>query len=472
MNQARVAVRAAALDLSGRNGYAVPRRVGFGCLRPGLIFLVRAESGMKRIRTNRRRFLKSLASAGAAAVVFPSPVIAQRMGPHIVIIGGGFAGATCARSLKKAVPRLGVTLVEPNAVYTALPMSNAVIAGLRDLKQQQFDYAAIQSDGVTLAPSAATAVDPHARSVTLADGTKLAYDRLVVAPGIDFRWEAIRGYSEAASSVIPHAWKGAEQIALLRRQIESMDDGGTIVISAPVNPARCPPAPYERASLIAYYLKSKKPRSKVIVLDSKDSFTMQRLFEGAWKILYPGLIEWVSLSDGGSLTSVDVESRTLVTDFDKYKATVANIIPPQKAGRVAEIASVADRTGWCPVDPVSFASKLQPNIHVIGDAAIAGAMPRSASAANSQAKICAAAIARLTVGELPATSTLTSSCYSLIAPDYAISQRGTYRPVAGQYNEVEGGAIVSPLAASSTLRRAEAEQAGAWYQSITGAVFG
>jgi sulfide dehydrogenase [flavocytochrome c] flavoprotein subunit len=465
-------VRAAALDLSGPNSYVVPRRVGFGRLQSGLIFLVRAESGMKRIRTNRRRFLGSLAAAGAAAAVFPAPVIAQGIGPHIVIIGGGFAGATCARSLKKAVPRLGVTLVEPNAVYTASPMSNAVIAGLRDFKQQQFDYAAIQSDGVTLAFSAATAVDPHARSVSLADGVKLAYDRLVVAPGIDFRWDAIRGYNEAASSVIPHAWKGAEQIALLRQQIESMDDGGTVVISAPVNPARCPPAPYERASLIAYYLKSKKPRSKVIVLDAKDSFTMQRLFESAWKELYPGLIEWVSPSVGGSLISVDVASRMLFTDFDKYKAAVANIIPPQKAARVAEIAGVADRTGWCPVDPVSFASKLQPNMHVIGDAAIAGAMPRSASAANSQAKICAAAIASLSAGELPAMPTLTSSCYSLIAPHYAISQRGAYRPVAGQYNEVEGGAIVSPLAASSMVRQTESEQAGAWYRSITGEVFG
>ena len=427
---------------------------------------------MTRIRTNRRRFLKSLAATGAVAAVFPCPVIAQGMGPHIVIIGGGFAGATCARTLKKAVPRLGVTLVEPNAVYTASPMSNAVIAGLRDLKQQQFDYAAIQSDGVTLAFSAATAVDPHARSVSIADGAKLAYDRLVVAPGIDFRWDAIRGYSEAASSVIPHAWKGAEQIALLRRQIESMDDGGTVVVSAPVNPARCPPAPYERASLIAYYLKTRKPHSKVIVLDAKDGFTMQRLFESAWKELYPGLIEWVSLSDGGALVSVDVASRTLVTDFDKYKAAVANIIPPQKAGRVAEMAGVADRTGWCPVDPVSFASKLQPNIHVIGDAAIAGAMPRSASAANSQAKICAAVIARLIAGDLPAVPTLTSSCYSLIAPDYAISQRGTYRPITDQYTEVAGGAIVSPLAASSMVRRTEAEQAGTWYRSITGEVFG
>jgi sulfide dehydrogenase [flavocytochrome c] flavoprotein chain len=421
---------------------------------------------------SRRQLLKSATAAGVLSAIFPSPLLAQGTSPHVIVVGGGFAGATCARALMKAAPHLAVTMVEANPVYTAPPMSNAVIAGLRTLNLQQFEYAGVQRDGVVLALSAAAAVDPRARSVTLANGSKLNYDRLVIAPGIDFRWNAIQGYSEAAAAVIPHAWKGGNQIALLRRQLEAMEDGGTVVISVPVNPARCPPAPYERASLIAHYLKTKKPHSKVIVLDAKDGFTMQRLFEGAWKELYAGLIEWVSISDGGSLISVDVASRTLVTDFDKYKASVANIIPPQKAGRLAEIAGVADRTGWCPVDPVSFASKLQPNIHVIGDAAIAGAMPRSASAANSQAKICAAAIARLTAGEPPRTPTLNSSCYSLIAPDYAISQRGTYRPVAGQYVEAENGAIVSPLAASTTVRQTEAEQAGAWYQSITREVFG
>jgi NADPH-dependent 2,4-dienoyl-CoA reductase/sulfur reductase-like enzyme len=245
-----------------------------------------------------------------------------------------------------------------------------------------------------------------------------------------------------------------------------------VVITSPVNPARCPPAPYERASLIAHYLKTRKPRSKVIVLDAKDGFTMQRLFEAAWKELYPGLIEWVSLSNGGVLSSVEVATRTLVTDFDKYKAAVANVIPPQKAGRLADITGVADRTGWCPVDPVSFASLLQPNIHVIGDAAIAGAMPRSASAAYSQAMICADAIARLFAGKTPAPPTLTSTCYSLIGPDYAISQSSRYRPVKDQYSEADGGAVISPLGAPRAARAAEAKQSGHWYRTITREVFG
>jgi sulfide dehydrogenase [flavocytochrome c] flavoprotein subunit len=425
---------------------------------------------MTSARVNRRRFLAS-AAAGVTAAVLARPAIAQGVGPHVVIAGGGFAGASCARALKQLAPRLSVTLVEPKKIYTAAPMSNAVIAGLRELKQQQFDYGEIQAHGVVLAFSAAKAVDPHARSVTLDDGMKLVYDRFVVAPGIDFRWSAIEGYREADAGTIPTAWKDAAQVALLRRQLEAMQDGGTVVISVPVNPSRCPPAPYERASLIAYYLQTKKPRSKVIVLDAKESFTMQTLFQNAWKELYPGLIEWVSVSYGGSLARVDVASRTLTTDFDKYAAAVANIIPPQIAGRLATIAGVANRTGWCPVDPVTFASKLQPNIHVIGDAALAGAMPRSASAANSQANICAAAILKLLAGEAPETPTLHSSCYSLISPDYAISQLGTFRPFGGDYKEIAGGAIISPLNAPRALRRTEAEKAATWYRSLTGQVF-
>jgi NADPH-dependent 2,4-dienoyl-CoA reductase/sulfur reductase-like enzyme len=416
--------------------------------------------------------LKSTMAAASAAILAPA-VRAQGAGARVVVIGGGFGGATCARALRKADPRLAVTLVEQNRTYTASPMSNAVIAGLREPTEQQFGYDKLVAEGIRLALSAATRIDPQTRSVTLASGDPpLAYDRLVLSPGIDFRWDAIAGYDEAAAALVPHAFRGGDQIMLLRRQLEAMDDGGLVVISAPVNPARCPPAPYERASLIAHYLKARKPRSKVIVLDAKDSFTMQRLFQNAWAELYPGMVEWMSLSSGGVLASVDPKTRTLATDFDTYEAAVANVIPPQKAGRIAELAGVADRTGWCPVDPMTFESKLQPNIHVIGDAAIAGAMPRSASAAHSQAGICAAAIVALSAGRTPAAPTLTSSCFSLLAPDYAISQRGTYRPVNDQYNESEPGIIVSPLAAERAARSAEAKEAAAWWADITAGVFG
>jgi NADPH-dependent 2,4-dienoyl-CoA reductase/sulfur reductase-like enzyme len=426
---------------------------------------------MARTLIDRRRLLSTAMAALSAAIASPA-VRAQGGGPRVVVVGGGFGGAACARALRKADPRIAVTLVEANRTYAASPMSNAVIAGLRDLSQQQFGYDKIARDGIAVALSAATAIDPQARSVTLADGTKLAYDRLVLAPGIDFRWGAIAGYDEAAAGLMPHAYKGADQIALLRRQLDSMEDGGLVAISAPVNPARCPPAPYERASLIAHYLKRNKPRSKIVIFDAKDTFAMHELFEESWKALYPGLIDWRAVGDDGLIAAVEPKTRTLVTDFDKYKAAVANVIPPQKAGHVAELAGVADRTGWCPVDPVTFESKLQPNIHVIGDAAIAGAMPRAASAAQTEARICAAAIAALLAGKTPAAPTLTSSCFSLIAPDYAISQRSTFRPAHDQYEESPPGIVVSPRNAAPAVRAGEAKEADAWFAEITAAVFG
>jgi sulfide dehydrogenase [flavocytochrome c] flavoprotein subunit len=422
-------------------------------------------------RANRRQLLKA-AAASAAAAAFPAPMLGQNLGPPVVVIGGGFGGAACARTLRKADPRIVVTLVEANATYTAMPHSNAVIGGVAELSQQQFGYDKIKSDGVDIALSAATTIDADKKVVSLTDGGRLFYERLVISPGIEFRDASIQGYDAAAKANMPAAFNNGAEVALLRRQLEAMDDGGTVVIAAPVLPARCPPAPYERASLIAHYLKAKKPKSKVIVLDAKESFTMQKLFEAAWAELYPGMIEWVGVSQGGALSKVDEATKTLSTDFDEYKAAVASIIPPQQAGRAASLAGVADRTGWCPVDPVTFVSKIKPDIHVIGDAAIAGTMPRSASAAQSQAQICAAAIAALLAGKQPAAPTLTSSCYSLIAPDYAISQKGTYRPQDDQYIEAEGSPVISPQDAPRTTRKTEADEAVAWFRTITGAVFG
>ena len=271
---------------------------------------------------------------------------------------------------------------------------------------------------------------------------------------------------------MPHAWKAGDQTALLRRQLEAMEDGGVVVMSAPANPFRCPPGPYERASLIAHYLKTSKPRSKLIVLDAKDAFSKQRLFEAAWKELYAGLLEWVPLSFGGQVTAIDVASKTLVTEFGSHRADVANVIPPQRAGAIAEAAGVADRTGWCPIDPATFESRLQPNIHVLGDAAIAGAMPKSAFAANSQAKVCAAAIAQLLRGEAPAAQKLVNTCYSLIAPDYGISIAGVYYPKDGMLADVEGAGGASPQDVPLSFRQDEARHAESWFGTITTEVFG
>ena len=424
------------------------------------------------MKTSRRELLKLGVTAAAGAALFPTRAWAQSTAARVVVVGGGFAGASCARALRQTDRRIAVTLVEPNPTFTACPLSNAVIAGLRELRAQQFTYDRIAADGIVIARTTATGVDPQARSVTLADGARLPYDRLVLAPGIEIRWNALSGYDQAASAQMPHAWQAGEQTLLLRRQLEAMDDGGLVVISAPANPFRCPPGPYERASLIAHFLKTKKPKSKLLVLDAKDAFSKQRLFQQAWSELYPGLIEWVPLSKGGSVTSVDASTRTLVTDFGRHQAKVANVIPPQKAGRIADVAGVTDRSGWCPIDPATFESKLQPGIHVIGDAAIAGAMPKSAFAANSQAKACAAAIARLVSGATPSAPQLINTCYSLVAPDYGISVAGVYQPSGGQLAEVAGSGGLSPAEAPRATRAAEAVLAEAWFLTITDEVFG
>jgi NADPH-dependent 2,4-dienoyl-CoA reductase/sulfur reductase-like enzyme len=421
-------------------------------------------------RPSRRDFLASAAAAASAAAL-PLPALAQNP-PRVVVIGGGFAGTSCARALKKLDPAIAVTLVETNRTFTACPFSNGVIAGLRELAAQQFGYDKVAADGVVLAHGTANIVDAQARSITVGDGTRLNYDRLVLAPGIDLRWDALPGYDRAAAERMPHAWIAGDQTLLLRRQLEAMEDGGVVVMAAPANPFRCPPGPYERASLIAHYLKTRKPRSKLIVLDAKDQFSKQRLFQNAWKELYPNHLEWVSLSSGGKVTSVDPATNTLVTDFGRHQAKVANVIPPQKAGRIAELAGVADRTGWCPIDPVTFESKLVPNIHVLGDATIAGGMPKSAFTANAQAKVCAAAIARLIGNQTPAEPKLINTCYSLVAPDYGIHVAGVYRPVNGVLTEVEGSGGVSQVDAPAATRALEANFANGWFNTITSEVFG
>jgi sulfide dehydrogenase [flavocytochrome c] flavoprotein subunit len=426
---------------------------------------------MRGRQVNRREFIGSVAAGASVAALRCSPAITQGIA-SVIVVGGGFAGATCARQLRRLDPKIQVTLVETNSAFTACPFSNAVIAGFRELNAQQFTYEKIAVDGMTLAAARATAVEPRARRVSLADGQTLSYDRLVLAPGIDMSWDALPGYSEAAAERMPHAWKAGEQTLLLRRQLEAMEDGGLVVISVPANPFRCPPGPYERASLIAYYLKTHKPRSKLVILDAKDAFSKQRLFLNAWKELYPDMLEWVPLSKGGAVTEVDPATKTFTTDFGKHQASVGNVIPLQKAGRIAEIAGVADRTGWCPIDPVTFESKLVPNIHVVGDAAIAGAMPKSAFAANAQAKVCAAALIRLLRGEAPPAPKLINTCYSLVAPNYGISIAGVYQPANGQLTEVAGSGGVSLIDAPHSTRALEASLANGWFNTITSEAFG
>lgn len=409
-------------------------------------------------------------TAAAAALARPATPRAQASG-RVVVVGGGFGGAACARALKRARDDLHIILIEPNAVFTSCPFSNAVIAGLREIEAQQFGYDKIAADGVTLIAQAVTMIEPERRSVMTADGVALPYDRLVLSPGIDFHLEALPGYDAAASEKMPHAWKAGAQTLLLRKQLEAMADGGTVAIAIPANPSRCPPAPYERASLIAHYLKAKKPRSKVLILDAKDTFSQQRLFERAWKELYGDMIERIGLSQGGRVTSVDSATGTIVTEFGNYNPDVANVIPPQRAALIAEIAGAADATGWCPIDPVTFESKLVRNVHVIGDACLGGAIPKSASAASAQGKACAAAIIDILAGRTPEAPRLTGVCYNVVAPTYGFSLAGSYQPRGDIFAEVEGGAT-SPVDAPRELRAREASEAERWFDTITAETFG
>src|SRR4051795_10977857 len=424
---------------------------------------------MNALRLPTRRDVARRLAASAAALALPCPSFAQGAA-RVVLIGGGFGGAGCARALRQADPKLQVTLIEPKTFYFACPFSNEAIAGLREFEAQQFRYDRIAAEGVTVVGQSAVKVDAQARTVGLADGTSLGYDRLVLSPGIGLRFDALPGYDEAAATKMPHAWIAGEQCLLLRRQLEAMDDGGLVVLAVPAAPLRCPPAPYERASLIAHYLKTRKPRSKVLILDAKDGFSQQRLFEAAWKELYPGMIERIALSQGGRATSVDPATGTIITDFGNYVADVASVIPPQRAGRIAELAGAADNTGWCPIDPTSFASKLAPNVHVIGDACIAGQIPKAASAASAQGKACAASIVAMLSGKAPETPRLSGACYNTVAPGYAFSLSGVYQPKDGQFAEVEGA--TSPVNAPREVRRREAEAAETWFRTITVETFG
>lgn len=407
--------------------------------------------------------------AGLAATL-SRPALAQGTRGRVVVIGGGFGGATAARVLHRA--GLAVTLVEPAEIYWACPFSNEVIAGLRPLSAQAFGYDGVRASGVTVARTSAEAIDGAARQVRLADGTTLDYDRLILSPGIALRFDALPGYDAAAAERMPHAWKAGAQTDLLTRQLAAMPDNGTVVLSVPANPYRCPPGPYERASLIAYFLKTRKPRAKLIVLDAKDTFSKQKLFESAWKALYPDTIEYVPLASGGQVTAVDASAMTIATDFETYKADVACIIPPQRAAPIAAAAGVADRSGWCPIDPVTFESRLVPRIHVVGDAAIAGAMPKSAFAANAQAKVCADAVIDLLAGRIPEPPKLINTCYSLVAPGYGISVAGVYHPDKGVLADVEGAGGTSPVDAPKSVRKQEAAYAEDWYRTITTSVFG
>jgi sulfide dehydrogenase [flavocytochrome c] flavoprotein chain len=431
------------------------------------------DQAMSPGRRITRRALVAGTSALAAGLALARPALAQGGGGRVLVVGGGFGGAAFARTRRRLAPGVAVTLVEPEAAIVTCPFSNAVLAGLQDIGSITHPLDRLRADGIAVVRDRAVAIDAARRTARVAGGAELAYDRLVLSPGIDIKWGAIEGYDEAAAERMPHAWKAGPQTLLLRRQLEAMDDGGTVVICAPANPYRCPPGPYERASLVAWYLKTRKPRSKLLILDAKDSFSKQGLFLEAWTQLYPGLVEWVPFAQAGALQQVDPAAMTLRTDFQEVKAAVANVIPPQRSGRLVDLLGLAGKGDWCRVDATTFESAVVPGVHVLGDAAIAGAMPKSAFAATSQAKVCAFAVAALLAGREPPAAAFLNTCYSLVAPDYGITVADVYRVDAkGTIAPVEGAGGVSPLGAPPAFRAREADYARGWYASITAETFG
>jgi sulfide dehydrogenase [flavocytochrome c] flavoprotein subunit len=424
-----------------------------------------------RSKLSRRQFarLGAVASASAAFGLSACATTETPSKARVVVIGGGFGGATAARYVRLMDPAIEVTLVEPNRSFITCPFSNYVLAGFKRLDDITHDYAALANNHkVTVIHATATDIDPVKKTVTLSNGRTLGYDRLIVAPGIDIRWNAIQGYDEAAAERFPHAWKPGAQTLLLRRQLEAMPDGGVFILAAPANPFRCPPGPYERTAMVAHYLKQAKPRSKIVVLDAKDQFSKQALFQDGWKALYGDMIEWVPLSKDGRVTQVIPAEMTVVTEFgQRHKAAVINIIPPQFAGKIARDVGLSNQSGWCPIDPTTFESSVHKNIHVIGDACIAGAMPKSGFAANSQGKVAAMAAVNAINDRPTVAPTYVNTCYSLVAPDYGISVADVFRVTPQGIVAAPNAGGVSPRNADAAFRRQEARYAEGWYASMT-----
>src|SRR5512139_2326240 len=416
----------------------------------------------------RRDFLSLAAAGTAASLVGLGRAFAESaQNKRVVVIGGGFAGATCAKYLRRADPAIQVTLVERQRSYVTPPSSNLVATGLRPLSAITIGYDKLgRNHGIRMVYGNAISIDAAAKKVALENGTSLPYDRLVVAPGIDFDYAALPGYGEEAAAIMPHAWKAGPQTELLRRKLEQMPNGGTVIITVPPAPYRCPPGPYERASLVAHYLKHSKPKSKVLILDANDSFPAQEGFVEGWQTLYPNMIEWVSGAKGGGATQVDAKKLTVATAAGQHRGAVINVIPPQHAGELAARAGLADQSGWCPVDPASFESTLHKGIHVIGDSSIAGKLPKSAAAANSEAKVCAAAIASLLAGRPVGDPRFINACYALLSPTYGLSLAGVYGLAAGSIAPLPGALGVSPLKKPGAYRAREARDADGWYQNI------
>lgn len=424
---------------------------------------------------DRRTVVAGLGALAGAASLGGRDVAAAGGAAKVVVVGGGPGGATVANVLKQRNAGLSVTLVEPKPAYTTCFYSNHYIGGLRSFDSITHSYRGLKALGVTVATDSAKAIDTTARTVMLAGGDTLQYDRLVVAPGIDFKFDGIEGYSEAASESLPHAWRGGVQMQLLRNQLEQMDDGGVVLIAPPKGSYRCPPGPYERACVIANYLKTHKPRAKLIIVDPKMAFSKQAVFVEAFQTYYKDIVE-LHLTDDiddFALARVNADTREITTKSGlKIAAAVANIIPEQRCGDIALRAGLTEGD-WCPIAPESFASTKAKDVFVIGDAAIATDMPKSAYAANSQAHAVAERILSELAGKAAPTASYFNTCWSFLAPGDSVKIGADYQPgdFGGKFALAPFNAFVSKPGEPADLRKANSEEGARWYDTLVRDIF-
>jgi sulfide dehydrogenase [flavocytochrome c] flavoprotein subunit len=400
-------------------------------------------------------------AAGSAAEIMPKGK--QR---RVVVIGGGYGGTIAAKYVRMLDASIEVVMIERNKQYVSCPFSNYYIGGLmKDMSALTISYDKLaKNHGIKMVYAEVTGIDATAKTVTMGDGKTIAYDRLIVSPGVDFRTEEIEGYNDQTSLLLPHAWKAGEQTILLRKQLESMADGGTVLMSMPLVPYRCPPGPYERVSLIANYLKTQKPKSKVILLDANaDVVAKKPLFMKAWNTYYKDNLTYVP---GKKVTKVDGATKTVTVEgIEDFKGDVVNFIPPQRAGRIAVAAGlVGPDKNWCPVDTVSFESKIHKDIHVIGDSSMAGAMPKSGYSANTEAKVCATNLVALMNGKDTVELSTLNVCYSAISDHESISVAAVYKVIDGKIAAVPNSGGISPVDFSATHH--EHIYAESWLKNI------
>lgn len=429
-------------------------------------------------KINRRGFLKASGAATVAAgFIGYTPFAISGGGKKIVVVGGGMAGATAAKYIRMMDSSVDVTLIEANADYHTCFMSNEVLVGLRDIDNIRFTYDGLKGHGIKVVKDTVTGIDAAAKVVKTAGGGSHKYDRCIVAPGINFRYDAIEGYDATVAETITHAWKAGSQTVTLQKQLKAMKDGGTVIIAAPPNPFRCPPGPYERVCLIADYLQKNKPKSKIMVLDPKDKFSKFPWFTEAWKRHYGygtdnSMIEWVSGKNGGAVTAVDAKTMTVTAGAGKFKGDVINIIPPQKAGTIGAIAGLTNDKGWCPIEGKTFESTIHKNIHVIGDACVAKPMPKSGYAATSQGKVAAAAIVAMLNGGKAPQPTYVNTCYSVVKPGEGISVAKVYSYDGSKIIKVKGSGGLTPKEVDLKMRAREEKYGHSWFNNITADTFG